>query len=62
MIILEIFQYVKCDMKCIPKVTDWNLTTKKAEKKEGENRERVSRRESRREKKIEKYRREGIVR
>ena len=36
-------------MKCIPKVTDWNLTTKKAERKEGENRERESRRESRRE-------------
>ena len=49
MIILEIFQYVKCDMKCIPKVTDWNLTTKKAERKEGENRERERAEESRRE-------------
>ena len=49
-------------MKSITKVTDWNLTTKEAERKEGENRERESRRESRREKKIEKKRRKGIVR
>ena len=63
MIILEIFQYAKCDMKCIPKVTDWNLTTKKAEKKEVENRERENReRVEEREKKIEKKRRKGIVR
>ena len=27
-------------MKSITKVTDWNLTTKEAERKEGENRER----------------------
>ena len=42
-------------------MTDWNLTTKKAERKEGET-GRESRRESRREKKIEKKRRKGIVR
>ena len=39
-IICEILLYVQCDLKIIPKVTDWNLTTMKAEKKEGENRER----------------------
>ena len=58
MIILEIFQYAKCDLKCIPKVTDWNLTTKKAEKNEGENRER-ERVEERVEERRRQKRREG---
>ena len=48
MIILEIFQYAKCDLKCIPKVTDWNLTTKKAEKKERDQKREEDRKEERR--------------